>query len=1632
MAQGEAELLGGDAAFPNAMCLFPLSGGSCLNQACQPYPECQNIAPGTNCETNPGDTTDCNGAVDCPSGFGFQTGNICGIPGGKNGCAPPCYAVSTGWGNTMYCPPGWAATQFCSSGGQTNCPNPQYRAWSNFPKSVEGWLYCSFYLGDNLENQDIPLVFAGNQRGFSYDKGPTMGASGGQVTLSTGDWNNGWTPDTDASCYQGQGCGSLVPGKTCPPGHVVTGACVSGGGANCEGGKYYGYTQCSKVSSGSVQAGVSSHCGTTQQGSWNFISPMCPSGTVMVSAASSGSGSNQNGCASYCMQQGVSVQMCPSQSSRYTTIACAQYRPPPPPPPLPPAPPPAPPFPPPPFPPGSFQRYDDLSLPCADFTLNYPPPSVPPSPPSVPPPPSPPCCQYGVGDYVTYPPPSPAVTEETCNMLATQDGRIYWWGGDEGSGCVLKAERQCSGWSCFGCLDACEARYIVNCDWTNRCDSSAPSWWYNTTSPTPCTSDDCCSCTGTGNEISCSTTGIRYCASGRDCYAPTGNTYAYGQWSSLCLGAEDDPTTQSSPTQCLVSTYYCYFRDPASPTSSFSCASDALPSIQDYVDGGDASTCWWPQNTPLALQAQGVSLTDDEREAALQQCGTPPLLFMASSDPLSTRLLTHTCTRQQGAAGDALLEYSSPFPETFPCPSAAEACPPPSPPRWSPSITYLHEINASGWAEACAKSAAGWRIGEELANFSHWGAVINGTNEQVAGPIGNTSKYGGGTYCFTDYFPVLYQAHMALFAQTGLALRVSVPAEDGVSRLLAATIEHGNNLAHALDETPAMPSCNKGDGPEEQDRRKGWEMVPAIHAGVQALLTSAARPTYDASSGVVPPGSVGYYSQQLPAYVAAIASIKGQIEEAHQRQDRDDASSYLKHLVLNMWESQQQQGLQMLQDHVEHQGQCIDVAAKTINESKRTMNEAHAAANNQLHKLKAAVEKYIAEKLLEAAIDLAAAAGDAFGGEGNAVAKATEETEEAAREASALTKFVKALKTAANDFKDLAHTFFNFIPGGSKLFTLIESAVKLAIKNRKFLGALVKFGGKVHTNYKDWQQIESTTATVSSLFHEEESNLGDVSAADSLNNTRITDLKIHLAKLTPGFWALYKAKASAIVNSFLSGDVGGGSAAGYAHGYDEYIAAYAVAAQDYSAAVVSLLTCMEAENQAMQQIAAQNATQQKLRAFNSTPSTEPLAPVVYSGMSFASQITNIALHAHLSADSICAALAFQVTGIYKRCVGVSGSPINLLCSESAASFAPTVAGLDGTVPYAASGLSSASARLQAYTDVKHQVDRSTYLYRGGGTQFSALSFNLSVWVPPSCPKFVNVPLNVPCNTTSDASSCSPPSCTPSNNDACWNGTKPDDITCCVRNGSKCEDPEWPYPPPSIPHLTKDALAEFADPDSPQYGQLSFSILPESVGELPGGGLLESYDGLFVASFRSFLLGASTSSNAEIATSLYTGGHMMQRVFNRSQGIHGAFDFYNFTATSGHRSVEPLSWNYAPNPNKHQCENCVEEMCFQVRQSSGGSYSFVSPSLQAPLTGSAIISSGCSDKQVGIIPTLNNGPVSLPSLLGSWKFTAGAEPPTDPAHVDLANVTSIILELVIGGQPHSTSPDSSDCMEVGPV
>ena len=61
-----------------------------------------------------------------------------------------------------------------------------------------------------------------------------------------------------------------------------------------------------------------------------------------------------------------------------------------------------------------------------------------------------------------------------------------------------------------------------------------------------------------------------------------------------------------------------------------------------------------------------------------------------------------------------------------------------------------------------------------------------------------------------------------------------------------------------------------------------------------------------------------------------------------------------------------------------------------------------------------------------------------------------------------------------------------------------------------------------------------------------------------------------LATLGPSFWQQYIAKASDVVNPFLSGDIGGGDAAGYAHGYIQYMTAYASAGQESIVALSSL------------------------------------------------------------------------------------------------------------------------------------------------------------------------------------------------------------------------------------------------------------------------------------------------------------------------------------------------------------------------------------------------------------------------------------------------------------------------------
>jgi len=75
---------------------------------------------------------------------------------------------------------------------------------------------------------------------------------------------------------------------------------------------------------------------------------------------------------------------------------------------------------------------------------------------------------------------------------------------------------------------------------------------------------DVCGCSGEGNQINCSTSGLRYCAPDEVCHAPANATYPFGEWGSLCsnplkahvVGVRPSASRLLIPS-LLVFTYKC-------------------------------------------------------------------------------------------------------------------------------------------------------------------------------------------------------------------------------------------------------------------------------------------------------------------------------------------------------------------------------------------------------------------------------------------------------------------------------------------------------------------------------------------------------------------------------------------------------------------------------------------------------------------------------------------------------------------------------------------------------------------------------------------------------------------------------------------------------------------------------------------------------------------------------------------------------------------------------------------------------------------------------------------------------------------------------------------------------------------
>lgn len=206
---------------------------------------------------------DAGGSQYCPSGYALATGNVCGKSGAPGA---PCYAVGISYGDTFACPANTAASQWCSSGKNPNCPNPGIDTTippsdTNTGGAIYAWLFCNVAIpGMNAQ----PHIFY-----IQYDCG--AGAGGSMVGCTVN--------------------GQAWPG--CPSGSVVTGACTSGRDPNCGGDLMW--VTCTPLPATATLESQSTVCqepygGTAPED--DFITSMCPVGTVLTEVLMSGE--NQN------------------------------------------------------------------------------------------------------------------------------------------------------------------------------------------------------------------------------------------------------------------------------------------------------------------------------------------------------------------------------------------------------------------------------------------------------------------------------------------------------------------------------------------------------------------------------------------------------------------------------------------------------------------------------------------------------------------------------------------------------------------------------------------------------------------------------------------------------------------------------------------------------------------------------------------------------------------------------------------------------------------------------------------------------------------------------------------------------------------------------------------------------------------------------------------------------------------------------------------------------------------------------------------------------------------------------------------------------------------------------------------
>ena len=152
-------------------------------------------------------------------------------------------------------------------------------------------------------------------------------------------------------------------------------------------------------------------------------------------------------------------------------------------------------------------------------------------------------------------------------------------------------------------------------------------------------------------------------------------------------------------------------------------------------------------------------------------------------------------------------------------------------------------------------------------------------------------------------------------------------------------------------------------------------------------------------------------------------------------------------------------------------------------------------------------------------------------------------------------------------------------------------------------------------------------------------------------------------QLSDGYWEAVAAEKKSSVNTFLTGSVGGTTAAGYANDYRDLTVAEAQYGKDYAAAVKVMVSVMQKQAVLAVQRRANNASRGAVEQMVNQSKCTVLEMEGQKQL-LAMQITQLAMTLQDTMRLVCEALAYQMTEQYTKCLAKNDdNDIKQLCAS---------------------------------------------------------------------------------------------------------------------------------------------------------------------------------------------------------------------------------------------------------------------------------------------------------------------------------------------------------------------------------